>query len=159
MPKQLELSTCPEQTMLLSFMLISVQIRFKYINESYILRYHKNETNEKSDYKKNFIQLDLLEVFYCFLLSASKRYSTVPPNRIAFRLTCCFKSNISYWFASTLSLTFYIFSQKMEESRKGTQGQNRSESNSNVVLKNYIVRNQQEIHQRPKTFSSKTVSL
>ena len=76
----------------------------------------------------------------------------------AFRLTCCFKSNISYWFASTLSLTFYIFPLNMEENRKGTQGQNRSESNSNVVLKNYIVRNQQEIHQRPKTFSSKTVS-
>ena len=76
----------------------------------------------------------------------------------AFRLTCYFKSNISYWFASILSLTFYIFSQKMEENRKGTRGQNRSESNSNVVLKNYIVKNQQEIHQRPKTFSSKTVS-
>ena len=46
----------------------------------------------------------------------------------------------------------------MEENRKGTRGQNRSESNSNVVLKNYIVKNQQEIHQRPETFSSKTVS-
>ena len=72
--------------------------------------------------------------------------------------TCCFKSNISCWFASTLSLPFYIFSPKMEENRKGTQGQNRSESNSNVVLKNYIVKNQQEIHQRPKISSLKTVS-
>ena len=156
--KQLELSTCPEQTMLLSFILVSEQIRFNYLDEIHILKYHKSETNKKSDYK---ILLFIWTFWRYFTVSCCLQVKGIllcHQILAAFRLTCYFKSNISYWFASILSLTFYIFSQKMEENRKGTQGKNRSESNSNVVLKNYIVRNQQEIHQRPKTFSSKTVS-
>ena len=78
--KQLELSTCPEQTMLLSFILVSEQIRFNYLDEIHILKYHKSETNKKSDYKILLFIWTFWRYFTVSCCLQTKRYSTVSPN-------------------------------------------------------------------------------